>query len=171
MWSFVIFILSVAFVTLSAYVFVEYDKWTISVLLMILAVFTFSTSGYLMAKEVSEAYKIEFADDIKEYEQQIQDLQNENAELKIKTFDEVNPSISSISDIYYAEAELVSNDKISDDTYQMEFAVGNSEVQIFVITSNYQYPNDIPYLLTMSNNNTPNDCTDDKILVVWGDME
>ena len=171
MWSFVIFILSVAFVTLSAYVFVEYDKWTISVLLMILAVFTFSTSGYLMAKEVSEAYKIEFADDIKEYEQQIQDLQNENAELKIKTFDEVNPSISSISDIYYAEAELVSNDKISDDTYQMEFAVGNSEVQIFVITSNYQYPDDIPYLLTMSNNNTPNDCTDDKILVVWGDME
>lgn len=171
MWSFVIFILSVAFVTLSAYVFVEYDKWTISVLLMILAVFTFSTSGYLMAKEVSEAYKIEFADDIKEYEQQIQDLQNENAELKIKTFDKVNPSISSISDIYYAEAELVSNDKISDDTYQMEFAVGNSEVQIFVITSNYQYPDNIPYLLTMSNNNTPNDCTDDKILVVWGDME
>lgn len=171
MWSFVIFILSVAFVTLSAYVFVEYDKWTISVLLMILAVFTFSTSGYLMAKEVSEAYKIEFADDIKEYEQQIQDLQNENAELKIKTFDEINPSISSISDIYYAEAELVSNDKISDDTYQMEFAVGNSEVQIFIITSNHQYPNNIPYLLTMSNNNTPNDCTDDKILVVWGDME
>ena len=168
MWSFVIFILSVAFVILSAYVFVEYDKWNISVLLMILAVFAFSASGYLMAKEVSEAYKIEFADDIKEYEQQIQDLQNENAELKIKTLDEVNPSIS---DIYYAEAELVSNDKISDDTYQMEFAVGNSEVQIFVITSNYQYPDNIPYLLTMSNNNTPNDCTDDKILVVWGDME
>ena len=165
MWSFVIFILSVAFVILSAYVFVEYDKWNISVLLMILAVFALSASGYLMAKEVSEAYKIEFADDIKEYEQQIQDLQNENAELKIKTLNEVN------SDIYYAEAELVSNDKISDDTYQMEFAVGNSEVQIFIITSNHQYPDNIPYLLTMSNNNTPNDCTDDKILVVWGDME
>ena len=121
-----------------------------------------------MAKEVSEAYKIEFADDIKEYEQQIQDLQNENAELKIKTLDEVN---SFNSDIYYAEAELVDNNKISDDTYQMEFAVGNSEVQIFIITSNHQYPDNIPYLLTMSNNNTPNDCTDDKILVVWGDME
>ena len=168
MWSFVIFILSVTFVILSAYVFVEYDKWNISVLLMILAVFAFSASGYLMAKEVSEAYKIEFADDIKEYEQQIQDLQNENAELKIKTLNEVN---SFNSDIYYAEAELVSNDKISDDTYQMEFAVGNSEVQIFIITSNHQYPDNIPYLLTMSNNNTPNDCTDDKILVVWGDME
>ena len=168
MWSFVIFILSVALVILSAYIFVEYDKWNISVLLMILAVFTFSASGYLMAKEVSEAYKIEFADDIKEYEQQIQDLQNENAELKIKTLNEVN---SFNSDIYYAEAELVSNDKISDDTYQMEFAVGNSEVQIFIITSNHQYPDNIPYLLTMSNNNTPNDCTDDKILVVWGDME
>ena len=168
MWSFVIFILSVTFVILSAYVFVEYDKWNISVLLMILAVFAFSASGYLMAKEVSEAYKIEFADDIKKYEQQIQDLQNENAELKIKTLNEVN---SFNSDIYYAEAELVSNDKISDDTYQMEFAVGNSEVQIFIITSNHQYPDNIPYLLTMSNNNTPNDCTDDKILVVWGDME
>ena len=168
MWSFVIFILSVTFVILSAYVFVEYDKWNISVLLMILAVFAFSASGYLMAKEVSEAYKIEFADDIKEYEQQIQDLQNENAELKIKTLNEVN---SFNSDIYYAEAELVDNDKISDDTYQMEFAVGNSEVQIFIITSNHQYPDNIPYLLTMSNNNTPNDCTDDKILVVWGDME
>ena len=168
MWSFVIFILSVTLVILSAYVFVEYDKWNISVLLMILAVFAFSASGYLMAKEVSEAYKIEFADDIKEYEQQIQDLQNENAELKIKTLNEVN---SFNSDIYYAEAELVSNDKISDDTYQMEFAVGNSEVQIFIITSNHQYPDNIPYLLTMSNNNTPNDCTDDKILVVWGDME
>ena len=168
MWSFVIFILSVALVILSAYIFVEYDKWNISVLLMILAVFAFSASGYLMAKEVSEAYKIEFADDIKEYEQQIQDLQNENAELKIKTLNEVN---SFNSDIYYAEAELVSNDKISDDTYQMEFAVGNSEVQIFIITSNHQYPDNIPYLLTMSNNNTPNDCTDDKILVVWGDME
>ena len=168
MWSFVIFILSAALVILSAYVFVEYDKWNISVLLMILAVFAFSASGYLMAKEVSEAYKIEFADDIKEYEQQIQDLQNENAELKIKTLNEVN---SFNSDIYYAEAELVSNDKISDDTYQMEFAVGNSEVQIFIITSNHQYPDNIPYLLTMSNNNTPNDCTDDKILVVWGDME
>ena len=168
MWSFVIFILSVALVILSTYIFVEYDKWNISVLLMILAVFAFSASGYLMAKEVSEAYKIEFADDIKEYEQQIQDLQNENAELKIKTLNEVN---SFNSDIYYAEAELVSNDKISDDTYQMEFAVGNSEVQIFIITSNHQYPDNIPYLLTMSNNNTPNDCTDDKILVVWGDME
>ena len=168
MWSFVIFILSVAFVILSAYVFVEYDKWNISVLLMILAVFAFSASGYLMAKEVSEAYKIEFADDIKEYEQQIQDLQNENAELKIKTLNEVK---SFNSDIYYAEAELVSNDKSSDETYQMEFAVGNSEVQIFIITSNHQYPDNIPYLLTISNNNTPNDCTDDKILVVWGDME
>ena len=168
MWSFVIFILSVALVILSTYIFVEYDKWTISVLLMILAVFAFSASGYLMAKEVSEAYKIEFADDIKEYEQQIQDLQNENAKLKIKTLDEVN---SFNSDIYYAEAELVDNNKISDDTYQMEFAVGNSEVQIFIITSNHQYPDNIPYLLTMSNNNTPNDCTDDKILVVWGDME
>ena len=169
MWSFVIFILSVAFVILSAYVFVEYDKWNISVLLMILAVFAFSASGYLMAKEVSEAYKIEFADDIKKYEQQIQNLQNEKNELKkIKTLNEVN---SFNSDIYYAEAELVSNDKISDDTYQMEFAVGNSEVQIFIITSNHQYPDNIPYLLTMSNNNTPNDCTDDKILVVWGDME
>ena len=169
MWSFVIFILSVAFVILSAYVFVEYDKWNISVLLMILAVFAFSASGYLMAKEVSEAYKIEFADDIKKYEQQIQNLQNEKNELKkIKTLNEVN---SFNSDIYYAEAELVSNDKISDDTCQIEFAVGNSEVQIFIITSNHQYPDNIPYLLTMSNNNTPNDCTDDKILVVWGDME
>lgn len=168
MWSFVIFILSVALVILSTYIFVEYDKWNISVLLMILAVFAFSASGYLMAKEVSEAYKIEFADDIKEYEQQIQDLQNENAELKIKTLNEVN---SFNSDIYYAEAELVDNNKISDNTYQIEFAVGNSEVQIFIITSNHQYPDNIPYLLTMSNNNTPNDCTDDKILVVWGDME
>ena len=167
MWSFVIFILSVALVILSTYIFVEYDKWNISVLLMILAVFAFSASGYLMAKEVSEAYKIEFADDIKEYEQQIQDLQNENAELKIKTLNEVN---SFNSDIYYAEAELVDNNKISDNTYQIEFAVGNSEVQIFIITSNHQYPDNIPYLLTMSNNNTPNDCTDDKILVVWGDM-
>ena len=75
-----------------------------------------------------------------------------------------------IPEITYEPAELVECVELENGTYQMLFAVGESEVQLFSWIDTYAYPDDTPYLLTMDNKGTLNDPLDDEILVVWKDM-
>ena len=75
-----------------------------------------------------------------------------------------------IPEITYEPAELVECVELENGTYQMLFAVGESEVQLFSWVDTYTYPDDTPYLLTMDNKGTLNDPLDDEILVVWKDM-
>lgn len=75
-----------------------------------------------------------------------------------------------IPEITYEPAELVECVELENGTYQMLFAVGESEVQLFSWIDTYTYPDDTPYLLTMDNKGTLNDPLDDEILVVWKDM-
>ena len=75
-----------------------------------------------------------------------------------------------IPEITYEPAELVECVELEDGTYEMLFAVGESEVQLFSWIDTYIYPDDTPYLLTMDNKGTLNNPLDDEILVVWKDM-
>lgn len=75
-----------------------------------------------------------------------------------------------ISEITYEPAELVECVELENGAYEMLFAIGESEVQLFSWIDTYTYPDDTPYLLTMDNKGTLNDPLDDEILVVWKDM-
>lgn len=75
-----------------------------------------------------------------------------------------------ISEITYEPAELIECVELENGAYQMLFAVGESEVQLFSWIDTYTYPDNTPYLLTMDNKGTLNNPLDDEILVVWKDM-
>ncbi len=83
---------------------------------------------------------------------------------------EVQQQVQVIPEITYEPAELVECTELENGAYEMLFAVGESEVQLFSWIDMYAYPNDVPYLLTMDNKGTPNNPLDDEILVVWKDM-
>ena len=83
---------------------------------------------------------------------------------------EVQQQEQVIPEITYEPAELVECTELENGEYEMLFAVGESEVQLFSWIDMYAYPDDVPYLLTMDNKGTPNNPLDDEILVVWKDM-
>ena len=83
---------------------------------------------------------------------------------------EVQQQVQVIPEITYEPAELVECTELENGTYEMLFAVGESEVQLFSWIDMYAYPDDVPYLLTMDNKGTLNNPLDDEILVVWKDM-
>ena len=83
---------------------------------------------------------------------------------------EVQQQVQVIPEITYEPAELVECTELENGEYEMLFAVGESEVQLFSWIDMYAYPDDVPYLLTMDNKGTPNNPLDDEILVVWKDM-
>jgi hypothetical protein len=76
---------------------------------------------------------------------------------------------------YYADAQLISTEVIDygngdDVEYLMSFAINYSQVEIFTWLDDYQYYDDIPYLLTMDSQGTDSPL-DDSIVVVWGCMD
>ena len=83
---------------------------------------------------------------------------------------EVQQQVQVIPEITYEPAELVECTELENCAYEMLFAVGESEVQLFSWIDMYAYPDDVPYLLTMDNKGTLNNPLDDEILVVWKDM-
>ena len=83
---------------------------------------------------------------------------------------EVQQQVQVIPEITYEPAELVECTELENSEYEMLFAVGESEVQLFSSIDMYAYPDDVPYLLTMDNKGTLNNPLDDEILVVWKDM-
>ena len=83
---------------------------------------------------------------------------------------EVQQQVQVIPEITYEPAELVECTELENGAYEMLFAVGESEVQLFSWIDMYAYPDDVPYLLTMDNKGTLNNPLDDEILVVWMDM-
>lgn len=83
---------------------------------------------------------------------------------------EVQQQVQVIPEITYEPAELVECTELENGAYEMLFAVGESEVQLFSWIDMYAYPDDVPYLLTMDNKGTLNNPLDDEILVVWKDM-
>ena len=83
---------------------------------------------------------------------------------------EVQQQVQATPEITYEPAELVECIELENGAYEMLFAVGESEVQLFSWIDMYAYPDDVPYLLTMDNKGTLNNPLDDEILVVWKDM-
>lgn len=106
---------------------------------------------------------INFGLDTKESNETIQANEAVQEEMK-------SQPVQVIPEITYEPAELVECVELENGTYQMLFAVGESEVQLFSWIDTYTYPDDVPYLLTMDNKGTLNDPLDDEILVVWKDM-
>lgn len=96
---------------------------------------------------------------------------NEVVQEETKTIETTKTQpVQLIPEITYEPAELVECVELENGIYQMLFAVGESEVQLFSWIDTYTYPDDTPYLLTMDNKGTLNDPLDDEILVVWKDM-
>ena len=68
---------------------------------------------------------------------------------------------------YCVPAELNKQVEQENGTYKVIFVVASKLYYEWI--ADYEYPEDIPYMLTMDGNDTP-DFEDDKILVVWADM-
>lgn len=71
------------------------------------------------------------------------------------------------SDTYYLGAEI-KNQTLFNNKYYINF-IDVENGNFYVWTDDYEYPDDVPYLLTMDSKGTANS-TDDEILVVWMDM-
>lgn len=91
-------------------------------------------------------------------------IAEKNAEIEsLKAIIEKNKS-----DIYYLGAEIVSQINLNGATYEISFIdVENGNVYKWI--ADYEYPDDVPYLLTMDSKETDN-VKDDEIIVVWMDM-
>ena len=109
-------------------------------------------------QEFAMQQMLECSDEIKRKDEEINKLKMQHE--KLTTF---------WTDTYYAPAEIVSQKKTNDDTYNIVFCIDVLYKYKYEWISDYEYPDDIPYLLTMDGNGTT-EFTDDKVLVVWGDM-
>ncbi len=87
-------------------------------------------------------------------------------EIEIAELQREEPVI--IPDIYYVNAEIVEQKLIKDNVYEIRF-MSVDEARVYVWTSETEYTDDIPYLLTMSSCGTT-DNGDDYVVVVWKNM-
>lgn len=85
-------------------------------------------------------------------------------EIKIYSLEEIETVV--VPDVYYGEAEIANQRQLDDGTYEIRF-VSNKESYVWI--DDVEYPEDVPYLLTMNSNKTI-DYKDDEIVVVWKDM-
>lgn len=89
----------------------------------------------------------------------------EEMEFEISSLESIKPQVI-VPEFYYVEAEIADQKQLDDGTYEIRF-VANGEFYVWV--DDVEYPEDVPYLLTMESNGTL-DCKDDEIVVVWKDM-
>lgn len=67
---------------------------------------------------------------------------------------------------YFAEAFIMSQEKMPDDSYCVCWNVNYSNVQVFLTYIDKPLEEDVPYLLTMFNMGTK-DVLDDEVAVIW----
>lgn len=145
---------AVIIAVIGAWYFITQDNFWMFIICIVLAFAGIVASNEYLSNETER--------DIKNQCNEI--IAEKNAEIEsLKAIIEENKS-----DIYYLGAEIVSQINLNGATYEISFVdVENGNVYKWI--ADYEYPDDVPYLLTMDSKETDN-VKDDEIIVVWMDM-
>lgn len=156
--SIIICIIALVIVFFSALVYVK-NKVKTSVFLAVLSILCMFSGLGINTQSIIGTMNDTYGEIIDEMELEIDNL--------------MKPKKKEIPDIYYAEAEIVGHRTQDDGTYKIQFLVSQTndvrDYEWYEIISDKEYDIMVPYLLTMSSNGTET-TEDDKILVVWMDM-
>lgn len=142
---------AVIIAVIGAWYFIAQDNFWMFIICIVLAFAGIVTGNKYLSNETEHNIKNQYDEIIAEKNAEIESLIKENK-----------------SDTYYLGAEIVSQINLNGATYEISFVdVENGNVYKWI--ADYEYPDDVPYLLTMDSKETDN-VKDDEIIVVWMDM-
>lgn len=142
---------AIIIVSIGVWYFVSENNFWMFIACVVLAFVGIIAGNEYLSNETEHNIKNQYNEIIAEKNAEIESLIEENK-----------------SDIYYLGAEIVSQINLNGATYEISFVdVENGNVYKWI--ADYEYPDDVPYLLTMDSKETDN-VKDDEIIVVWMDM-
>lgn len=145
---------AVIIAVIGAWYFIAQDNFWMFIICIVLAFAGIVASNEYLSNETER--------DIKNQCNEI--IAEKNAEIEsLKAIIEENKS-----DTYYLNAEIFNQIDLNNGNYAVNF-INTESGNIYTWIGEYEYPDDVPYLLTMDSKETDS-IEDDKILVVWMDM-
>lgn len=145
---------AVIIAVIGAWYFIAQDNFWMFIICIVLAFAGIVTSNEYLSNETER--------DIKNQCNEI--IAEKNAEIEsLKAIIEENKS-----DTYYLNVEIFNQIDLNNGNYAVNF-IGAESGNIYTWIGEYEYPDDVPYLLTMDSKETDN-VKDDEIIVVWMDM-
>lgn len=146
---------AVIIAVIGAWYFIAQDNFWMFIICIVLAFAGIVASNEYLSNETER--------DIKNQCNEI--IAEKNAEIEsLKAIIEENKS-----DTYYLNAEIFNQIDLNNGNYAVNF-INTESGNIYTWIGEYEYPDDVPYLLTMDSKETDS-IEDDKILVVWMDMD
>ncbi len=145
---------AVIIAVIGAWYFIAQDNFWMFIICIVLAFAGIVASNKYLSNETER--------DIKNQCNEI--IAEKNAEIEsLKAIIEENKS-----DTYYLNAEIFNQIDLNNGNYAVNF-INTESGNIYTWIGEYEYPDDVPYLLTMDSKETDN-VKDDEIIVVWMDM-
>ena len=145
---------AVIIAVIGAWYFIAQDNFWMFIICIVLAFAGIVASNEYLSNETER--------DIKNQCNEI--IAEKNAEIEsLKAIIEENKS-----DTYYLNAEIFNQIDLNNGNYAVNF-INTESGNIYTWIGEYEYPDDVPYLLTMDSKETDN-VKDDEIIVVWMDM-
>ena len=146
---------AVIIAVIGAWYFIAQDNFWMFIICIVLAFAGIVASNKYLSNETER--------DIKNQCNEI--IAEKNAEIEsLKVIIEENKS-----DTYYLNAEIFNQIDLNNGNYAVNF-INTESGNIYTWIGEYEYPDDVPYLLTMDSKETDN-VKDDEIIVVWMDMD
>lgn len=146
---------AVIIAVIGAWCFIAQDNFWMFIICIVLAFAGIVASNEYLSNETER--------DIKNQCNEI--IAEKNAEIEsLKAIIEENKS-----DTYYLNAEIFNQIDLNNGNYAVNF-INTESGNIYTWIGEYEYPDDVPYLLTMDSKETDN-VKDDEIIVVWMDMD
>ena len=146
---------AVIIAVIGAWYFIAQDNFWMFIICIVLAFAGIVASNKYLSNETER--------DIKNQCNEI--IAEKNAEIEsLKAIIEENKS-----DTYYLNAEIFNQIDLNNGNYAVNF-INTESGNIYTWIGEYEYPDDVPYLLTMDSKETDN-VKDDEIIVVWMDMD
>ena len=146
---------AVIIAVIGAWYFIAQDNFWMFIICIVLAFAGIVASNKYLSNETER--------DIKNQCNEI--IAEKNAEIEsLKAIIEENKS-----DTYYLNAEILNQIDLNNGNYAVNF-INTESGNIYTWIGEYEYPDDVPYLLTMDSKETDN-VKDDEIIVVWMDMD
>lgn len=145
---------AVIIAVIGAWYFIAQDNFWMFIICIVLAFAGIVASNKYLSNETER--------DIKNQCNEI--IAEKNAEIEsLKAIIEENKS-----DTYYLNAEIFNQIDLNNGNYAVNF-INTESGNIYTWIGEYEYPDDVPYLLTMDSKETDS-IKDDEIIVVWMDM-
>lgn len=145
---------AVIIAVIGAWYFIAQDNFWMFIICIVLAFAGIVASNKYLSNETERDIKNQYNEIVAE----------KNAEIEsLKAIIEENKS-----DTYYLNAEIFNQIDLNNGNYAVNF-INTESGNIYTWIGEYEYPDDVPYLLTMDSKETDN-VKDDEIIVVWMDM-